>query len=370
MSDNNFKLNDLSNFSNVLNKGIYPQEIEDALNGGTKLVKVQLEKGETIDIDNVELEFKGDHYQVTQKGIEELEKDIEKADSLPVGTTVPDEKVYHELQSKINIEKADENPCWDGYVQYGTKMKDGEKVPNCIPKKDADKKKAEDESVEKGKALPVGAERNYNGVIHVKKNDGKWVPKKKDGDKSNKKKDKKEQKGDKGYSLEYKGIKIKDEKDGTPNYKAQNMLKDGTENTVSGVKKVLQDKPSRNFSIQEMDAIRSKNARDGLGLPDYDRKREHKTGMELTQESKKAIKEKFKLAEENSKKENKKEEGNNRPHISKKELKNLDIGDKINWYSPDGVKSATIKEKDGIYVKMKEGGEIPYESIKSAEKKT
>tara|TARA_R110000782_G_scaffold31693_2_gene77702 strand:- start:1299 stop:3407 length:2109 start_codon:yes stop_codon:yes gene_type:complete len=25
------------------------------------------------------------------------------------------------------------SPCWDGYEQYGTKMKDGKEVPNCIP---------------------------------------------------------------------------------------------------------------------------------------------------------------------------------------------------------------------------------------------
>tara|TARA_R100000458_G_C8074444_1_gene111836 strand:- start:86 stop:349 length:264 start_codon:yes stop_codon:yes gene_type:complete len=30
-----------------------------------------------------------------------------------------------------------QGPCWDGFEMYGTKMKDGEKVPNCIrpPKK-------------------------------------------------------------------------------------------------------------------------------------------------------------------------------------------------------------------------------------------
>lgn len=25
-----------------------------------------------------------------------------------------------------------DNPCWKGYVMYGTKMKDGKEVPNCI----------------------------------------------------------------------------------------------------------------------------------------------------------------------------------------------------------------------------------------------
>ena len=24
-------------------------------------------------------------------------------------------------------------PCWDGYEQIGTKMKDGKEVPNCVP---------------------------------------------------------------------------------------------------------------------------------------------------------------------------------------------------------------------------------------------
>ena len=26
-----------------------------------------------------------------------------------------------------------ENPCWEGYEPYGTKMLDGREVPNCVP---------------------------------------------------------------------------------------------------------------------------------------------------------------------------------------------------------------------------------------------
>jgi len=26
-----------------------------------------------------------------------------------------------------------ENPCWEGYEPYGTKIKDGKEVPNCVP---------------------------------------------------------------------------------------------------------------------------------------------------------------------------------------------------------------------------------------------
>ena len=33
------------------------------------------------------------------------------------------------------------NPCWKGYEAYGTKMKGGKKVPNCVKKKSAAKKR-------------------------------------------------------------------------------------------------------------------------------------------------------------------------------------------------------------------------------------
>ena len=36
--------------------------------------------------------------------------------------------------SKINrINLLDPNPCTTGYIAYGTKIKDGREVPNCIP---------------------------------------------------------------------------------------------------------------------------------------------------------------------------------------------------------------------------------------------
>ncbi len=28
---------------------------------------------------------------------------------------------------------ASQGPCWEGYVQKGMKMKNGKKVPNCVP---------------------------------------------------------------------------------------------------------------------------------------------------------------------------------------------------------------------------------------------
>lgn len=36
--------------------------------------------------------------------------------------------------SKVNkINLLDPNPCQTGYIAYGTKIKDGREVPNCVP---------------------------------------------------------------------------------------------------------------------------------------------------------------------------------------------------------------------------------------------
>jgi hypothetical protein len=31
------------------------------------------------------------------------------------------------------LEKGPDDPCWEDYVQVGTKMVDGKEVPNCVP---------------------------------------------------------------------------------------------------------------------------------------------------------------------------------------------------------------------------------------------
>jgi hypothetical protein len=35
------------------------------------------------------------------------------------------------------LEKDEDDPCWDGYVQVGTKMKNGKEVPKCVPMEEA-----------------------------------------------------------------------------------------------------------------------------------------------------------------------------------------------------------------------------------------
>lgn len=44
-----------------------------------------------------------------------------------------------EVLCMSNKKKTD--PCWDGYTQVGMKMKNGKKVPNCVPAKGVPKSK-------------------------------------------------------------------------------------------------------------------------------------------------------------------------------------------------------------------------------------
>jgi hypothetical protein len=51
--------------------------------------------------------------------------------------TAESEYLYHkeDLQTELEIEEGDVNPCQSGYIMIGFKDKDGRQVPNCVPEK-------------------------------------------------------------------------------------------------------------------------------------------------------------------------------------------------------------------------------------------
>lgn len=57
--------------------------------------------------------------------------------------------------------KEDEDPCWKGYTQVGMKMKNGKKVPNCVPSKGVPKAKGyKKESVDEAVRIPAQTGNN------------------------------------------------------------------------------------------------------------------------------------------------------------------------------------------------------------------
>jgi len=56
-----------------------------------------------------------------------------------------DQLMYRLVRQKIAMQKyryEEKNPCWKGYRQLGTKMKNGKEVPNCVPISEAMKAKS------------------------------------------------------------------------------------------------------------------------------------------------------------------------------------------------------------------------------------
>lgn len=91
----------------------------------------------------------------------------------------------------IDLEKADD-PCWDGYEQFGTKEKNGKKVPNCVPVKKSEDEEEEEEmtkaqaleilglsedfdELEKAESLPPGGEWKTIRGAKVYLKDGKAI---------------------------------------------------------------------------------------------------------------------------------------------------------------------------------------------------
>ena len=53
--------------------------------------------------------------------------------------SLEENEVHDVLHDAAGLEKQDEDPCWEGYVQVGMKEgEDGEMVPNCVPEGDVD----------------------------------------------------------------------------------------------------------------------------------------------------------------------------------------------------------------------------------------
>lgn len=63
--------------------------------------------------------------------------DVEEIGSSDVSNWVKNVKeLLHRHYSNLEENKKNTDPCWSNYRQIGMKMKNGKKVPNCVPKKE------------------------------------------------------------------------------------------------------------------------------------------------------------------------------------------------------------------------------------------
>tara|TARA_R100000458_G_C8015079_1_gene77364 strand:- start:43 stop:267 length:225 start_codon:yes stop_codon:yes gene_type:complete len=67
--------------------------------------------------------------------LKEVAGELEKASKMHAGQAKKIKSMLKKsgpFKMKSPLEK--KGPCWAGYEMIGTKMKDGKKVPNCVPK--------------------------------------------------------------------------------------------------------------------------------------------------------------------------------------------------------------------------------------------
>lgn len=51
-----------------------------------------------------------------------------------MSSDIADSEAWHSKQRvRGGMVESDNDPCWKGYEQFGTKEKNGKKVPNCVP---------------------------------------------------------------------------------------------------------------------------------------------------------------------------------------------------------------------------------------------
>jgi hypothetical protein len=100
-------------------------------------------------------------------------KTLQPLEFVDLENAMTKEQVEEETGQKLNTHL--KSPCWDGYEQIGTKIKDGKEVPNCVPLEDMDKMKEdlydalmniEDEDLSDYELIDERPANEYDDLIH------------------------------------------------------------------------------------------------------------------------------------------------------------------------------------------------------------
>jgi len=83
-------------------------------------------------------------------------------------------KTIGKAMKKEDLEKEPDDPCWEGYVQVGTKMQNGKEVPNCVPMEEARRRIKNEQSsyeddIDPNKKVVVKGTKGMNSKSFTKK---------------------------------------------------------------------------------------------------------------------------------------------------------------------------------------------------------
>jgi hypothetical protein len=111
-----------------LKKHSTPQEIADKHGKSVKYINKQLKTGIQVEHEHTDDEHKAE--TIALQHLAERPDYYERLKKV--------EKVNEAKESKKKKKQDDDDdPCWKNYEQYGTEMKNGKEVPNCVPVKES-----------------------------------------------------------------------------------------------------------------------------------------------------------------------------------------------------------------------------------------
>jgi vacuolar-type H+-ATPase subunit H len=143
-----------------------PEEIAKKHGVSVEEIKKQLEMGTKVEFEHTT--SKSEARITALQHLDELPNyysKLKKMEHQKESVTVEDANgnPYVEFIDLIKPDpiKEDEDPCWKGYTQVGMKMKNGKKVPNCVPSKGVPKAKGyKKESVDEAARMPAKTGNN------------------------------------------------------------------------------------------------------------------------------------------------------------------------------------------------------------------
>lgn len=99
-----------------------------------QMSRITFDNGETLEVDMQTANAIVSLYNaVNNKNKAKIEDKIGKKEMFQKLADFAFQKSNSSTNEDELTEKDEDDPCWDGYEQYGMKTKDGEEVPNCVP---------------------------------------------------------------------------------------------------------------------------------------------------------------------------------------------------------------------------------------------
>jgi hypothetical protein len=114
------------------------QNIPFASTGAGSILRVRKSPVKITSVKVPGLEGMAEEPKLNQKNLDKFHTSLDKLVHKTLGSSSVEKKKEEPKKEEVKEPTGDlKDACWTGYVAVGTKMKNGKRVPNCVPKSEA-----------------------------------------------------------------------------------------------------------------------------------------------------------------------------------------------------------------------------------------